>query len=131
MRQVMGQSTPLLLRRVSFAARSFLRHGCRAGPVYAQEYRGWTYEFVALPRTPSPPGRLPKHTPDRLYAVGGGTPPEQRAGGAQPVRQERCRLFPHLVVQGSRGGSGAGSGAPIWIQGRELLFDRESGKRRG
>src|SRR5438445_647864 len=123
MRKVVGQSATLLLRRVPFAARSLLRHGHGARPFYTQEYRGGTRELVALQRSSPPSGRLPKYTPDRLYAVSGGAPPEQAARNAKSLHQKRCRMLPYLVVQGSRRGCGAGGGAPVWIQGGELLLD--------
>src|ERR1700737_3385281 len=129
--QVMGQRASLLLRRVSFAARSVIRHGCRSGPFYAQEYRGGTHEFVALQRPSPPRGRLPKHTPDRLYAASASASAGQASRRHKPIFKKRCRLLPSPVFQGSRSGGGLGGGAAVWIQSSELLFDGQPGKRRG
>src|ERR1700682_1428261 len=55
----LGPPRKLNLRGLPGPARSAIRHGVRAGDIYARKYREPSGEFVALCGTPSAAGGLP------------------------------------------------------------------------
>jgi len=79
--------------------------------------------IVALQRTSPPSGRLPKYTPDRLYAVSGGRHLSKAARNAKSLHQKTMRMFPYLSFKDRVVAVALAPRCRFGIQGGELLLN--------
>src|SRR5215469_7916197 len=122
-RQDLGKSTPVDLRRLFFSPRSQLRLRRGSRRVYAREDCSTPSQYLALFRAPPPPPKLPADSARGLHATVECAEACKGNRDAQAVREKRRRVPPHAELQRSRGVGGAGASARVRIRYSLMLLD--------